>query len=82
LAELSAKDGSRNAFLDALSPYDRRMLDKAEMYSGRMSSLRLDVRRIFPMEIKGYPAATRKLMGSFIDNPRNDVLADEVMRNK
>lgn len=74
LAELSAKDGSRKAFLDALSPYDRRMLDKAERYSERMSSLKLDARRIFPMEIKGYPEATRRMIQAFRDDPKKDQL--------
>ena len=78
LAELSAKDGSRKAFLDALSPYDRRMLDKAERYSERMSSLKLDARRIFPMEIKGFPAATNKLISNFQDKPKVDVLQQQV----
>lgn len=74
LAELSTKDGSRKAFLDALSPYDRRMLDKAERYSERMSSLKIDARRIFPMEIKGFPAATRKMIERFQTEPRDVML--------
>lgn len=78
LAELSAKDGLRKAFLDALSPYDRRMLDKAERYSERMSSLKLDARRIFPMEIKGYPAATKKLVERFQSDPKNAFLESEM----
>ena len=80
LAELSAKDGSRKAFLDALSPYDRRMLDKAERYSDRMSSLKLDTRRIFPVEIKGSPAATQRLVERFRTEPRLGVLDDEIGR--
>ena len=78
LAELSAKDGSRKAFLDALSPYDRKMLDKAQVYELRMSSLKLDARRIFPMEIKGNPAATKKYAEKFRDNPRTDVIQAEL----
>lgn len=74
LAGLSTKDGSRKAFVDGLSPYDRKMLDKAQVYELRMSSMKLDARRIFPMEIKGYPAATRRLIESFQDNPREDLL--------
>ena len=61
LAELSARGGSRKAFLDGLSPYDRRMLDKAQAYETRLSSLKLDARRLFPMEIKDFPAATKVL---------------------
>jgi hypothetical protein len=82
LAELSAKDGSRKAFLDDLSPYDRRMLDKAERYSARMSSLKLDARRIFPLEIKGYPLASKLLRERFLDDPREGVLTDEIKRVK
>lgn len=78
LAELSAKDGSRKAFLDVLSPYDRRMLDKAERYSERMSSLKLDARRIFPMEINGFPAATKRMVDRFRESPRSDLLEREM----
>ena len=78
LAELSAKDGSRKAFLEALSPYDRRMLGKAERYSERMSSLKLDARRIFPVEIKGYPAATERLLERFKDSPRDELLMQQL----
>ncbi len=70
LAELSAKDGSRKAFVDGLSPYDRRMLDKAEAYEARLSALKVDARRLFPMEIKGFPVATERLIRSFRDSPR------------
>lgn len=73
LAELSTKDGSRKAFVDGLSPYDRKMLDKAQVYELRMSSLKLDARRIFPVEIKDYPAATRRLIQIYRDNPRDDL---------
>ena len=76
MAELSSRDGSRKAFLDALSPYDRRMLDKAERYSERMTSLKLDARRIIPMEIKGYPAATKTLVEGFRQAPRGVELPD------
>ena len=76
----STKDGSRKAFVDGLSPYDRKMLDKAQVYELRMSSLRLDARRIFPMEIKGYPTATKKLVERFQTNPRAEVLLDEMSR--
>lgn len=82
LAELSAKDGSRKAFLDALSHYDRRMLDKAERYSERMSSLKLDARRIFPMEIKGFQTATRKMIEQFKANPRTELLPEMIGSGK
>ena len=49
LAELSAKDGSRKTFVDSLSPYDRLMLDKAQAYETRLSALKVDTRRLFPM---------------------------------
>lgn len=74
LAELSTKDGSRRAFVDGLSLFDRKMLDKAQVYELRMSSMKLDGRRIFPMEIKGYPAATQRMLQSFREDPRNDQL--------
>lgn len=72
LAELSAKDGARKAFVDGLSPYDRKMLDKALVYEMRLSRLKIDARRIFPMEIKGYPAATQRLISKFGEEPRID----------
>ena len=82
LAELSAKDGSRKAFLDALSPYDRRMLDKAERYSERMSSLKMDARRIFPVEVRGFPAATKKMQDRFTNEPRSSDLEAEINKLK
>lgn len=70
LAELSTKDGSRKALVDGLSPYDRKMLDKAQVYELRMSSLKMDARRIFPIEIRGYPAATKKMAERYIQDHR------------
>jgi hypothetical protein len=67
LAELSAKDGSRKTFVDSLSSYDRKMLDKAQVYEMRLSRLKLDARRIFPAEIQGVPAATRKMIQIYRD---------------
>ena len=80
LAELSTKDGSRRAFVDGLSPYERKMLDKAQVYELRMSSLKLDARRIFPMEIKGFPEATRKVIQMYQDRPRDDLLEQEMRK--
>jgi hypothetical protein len=74
LAELSAKDGSQKAFIDGLSPYDRRMFDKARAYETRLSSLKVDARRLFPMEIKGIPTATGKVIRMYQDSPRDDLL--------
>ena len=74
LAELSAKDGSQKAFIDGLSPYGRRMLDKALAYETRLSSLKVDARRLFPMEIKGIPTATGKVIRMYQDSPRDDLL--------
>ncbi|MCX6888322.1 MAG: hypothetical protein NTU71_02650 [Verrucomicrobia bacterium] len=74
LAELSAKDGSQKAFIDGLSPYGRRMLDKALAYENRLSSLKVDARRLFPMEIKGIPTATGKVIRMYQDSPRDDLL--------
>jgi hypothetical protein len=82
LAELSAKDGSRKAFVDGLSPYDRRMLDKAQAYETRLSSLKVDARRLFPMEIKGFPAATERMIQEFKDRPRDWLLDEDVPRSR
>ncbi len=54
LAELSAEDGSRNTFIDGLGPHDRRMPDKARDHETRLSSLKVDARRLFPVETKGF----------------------------
>ncbi len=59
LAELSAKDGSRKAFLDGLSPYDRRMLEKAQAYEARLSTLKVEIPHLFPMEIKDFQPLLR-----------------------
>jgi hypothetical protein len=82
LAELSAKDGSRKAFIDALSPYDRRMLDKAQAYEARLSILKLDARRLFPMEIKGFPAATQRMMERFKSQPRPELLEQGIEQTR
>ncbi len=78
LAELSAKDGSRKAFLNGLSPYDRRMLEKAQAYEARLSTLKVDARRLFPMEIKGFTAATQRLIQSYRDQPRSEFIEKEL----
>jgi hypothetical protein len=77
---LSAKDGSQKAFIDGLSPYDRRMLDKAQVYEMRLSKLKLDARRIFPTEIKGYPAATQRLIQGYRDRPRDEMIEKEMSK--
>ncbi len=74
LAELSAKDGSQKAFIDGLSPYDRRMLDKARAYETRLSSLKVDARRLFPIEIKAFPEATNRLVEIYKASPRSGIL--------
>jgi hypothetical protein len=63
---------------DGLSPYDRRMLDKARAYETRLSSLKVDARRLFPMEIRGFPAATKKLLDRLRENPRVKIIEDEI----
>lgn len=60
--------------MDGLCPYDRKLLNKAQVYELRMSSLKLDARRISPMEIRGYPIATRKPIERFQMDPKDDVL--------
>lgn len=74
LAELSAKDGSRKAFLDGLSTYDRRMLEKAQAYEARLSTLKIDARRLFPVEIKGFSGATEMMIRKLQEGPRADLL--------
>jgi hypothetical protein len=54
------------------------MLDKAERYSGRMSSLKLDARRLFPIEIKGFPVATRRAIEMYQAAPREELLESEL----
>jgi len=80
LAELSAKGGSRKAFVDSLSPYDRKMLDKAQAYEMRLSRLKLDARRIFPIEIQGVPAATRKVIQMYQGRAKDDLLGEEMSK--
>ncbi len=80
LAGLSAKDGSRRAFVEGLSAYDRKMLDKAQDYELRMSSMKLDARRIFPMEIKAPPPATRRMVDNFRSAPSNELIESEVKK--
>jgi len=82
LAELSAKDGSRKAFLDALSPYDHRMLDKAERYSERIYSLRADSAKLFPPEIPNNPVATERLIQIYQNRPRDGNLEQEMIRRR
>ena len=78
LAELSAKDGSRKDFVDGLSPYDRRMLEKAQAYEARLSALKVDSRRLFPLEIKDFPMATKRLTSTYLERPRTDILEAEM----
>ena len=80
LGELSAKDGSRKAFADSRSPYDRKMLDKAQVYEVRLSRLKLDARKIFPVEIQGIPAATRKVIQMYQGRARSDLLEEEMSK--
>ena len=81
MGDLSTKDGSRKAFLESLSPYDRKMLDKAQVYEMRLSALKVDARRLFPMEIKGFPVATQRMIEVFRDSPRLPELEEKVIQN-
>jgi hypothetical protein len=56
------------------------MLDKAQVYEMRLSRLKLDARRIFPIEIQGVPAATRKVIQMYQDKPRTDIIEDKVIK--
>jgi hypothetical protein len=82
LGDLSTKDGSRKAFVDGLSPYDRKMLDKAQIYEMRLSRLKLDARRIFPIEIQGVSAATKKVIQMYQDRPRDDLIEQLIRREQ
>ena len=53
------------------------MLDKAFAYETRLSSLKVDARRLFPMEIKGFPAATLRTIQTYREAPKTSLL-DEV----
>ena len=75
LGELSAKDGSRKAFVDGLSPYDRRMLDKAQAYEARLSALKVDARRLFPVGVDDFLITTKTMDGKYKANSRNGVLS-------
>ena len=54
---MSASDGSKTAFVDGLSPYDWRILDKARVYEIRLPALKVDAHRIFTIESRGFPTA-------------------------
>jgi hypothetical protein len=56
------------------------MLDKAQAYETRLSALKVDARRLFPIEIKGAPAATRKVIQMYQARPRDDLLESEMSR--
>jgi hypothetical protein len=58
------------------------MLDKAQVYEMRLSRLKLDARRIFPIEIQGVPAATRKVIQMYQDHPRGDILEQEMTKGR
>jgi hypothetical protein len=80
LGDLSTKDGSRKAFVDSLSLYDRKMLDKAQIYELRMSSLKFDSKRLFPPAVPSNPAATRKMIQIYQDRPKDNVLEQEMLK--
>jgi hypothetical protein len=54
------------------------MLDKAQVYEMRLSRLKLDARRIFPTEIQGVPAATRKVIQMYQEHPKDNVLEEQI----
>jgi hypothetical protein len=56
------------------------MLDKAQAYETRLSGLKVDARRLFPVEIKGFPAATQSLIQSYREKPRSDLLDEELSK--
>ena len=56
------------------------MLDKAQVYEMRLSRLKLDARRIFPVEIQGVPAATRKVIQMYQSRTQSDLLEEAMSR--
>jgi hypothetical protein len=60
------------------------MLEKARAYETRLSSLKVDARRLFPMEIKGFPTATATLLEKFKNDPRSKekIIEDELKRGR
>jgi len=54
------------------------MLDKAQLYELRLSRLKLDARKIFPIEIQGVPAATRKMIQMYQDRPKDNLLENQM----
>jgi hypothetical protein len=58
------------------------MLDKALVYEMRLSRLKLDSRRVFPSEISGFPAATKKSVELFQANPRVNLLEEQINKSR
>ena len=58
------------------------MLGKALTYESRMSALKVDARRLFPMEIKGFPAATQLMIQQFRDKPAEALIEAEVPNSR
>jgi hypothetical protein len=56
------------------------MLEKAQAYEARLSGLRADARRLFPAEISGFPAATRRLVEQYQLEPKTQLLAEEMLK--
>jgi hypothetical protein len=56
LGTLAKKDGLRREFVDELSPFDRKQLERAFIYYDRMNTVRGQERSIFPSERGGEAA--------------------------
>jgi hypothetical protein len=54
------------------------MLEKAQAYEARLSTLKVDARLLFAMEIKGFPAATQRLIQSYRDQPGSELIEKEL----
>ena len=58
------------------------MLDQAQAYELQMSSLMVDARRLFPMEIKGFPAATQRMIQRFRTEPAEALIEAKVRNSR
>jgi hypothetical protein len=55
---------------------------ETQAYESSLSILKADARRLFPMEIKGFPAATQRVITKYRENPNSEALDELVRPNK
>jgi hypothetical protein len=56
------------------------MLEKAQAYEARLSTLKVDARRLFPIEIRGFPAATQQMIKAYQERSAERAPLDEFKR--